>query len=197
MRGGSLLKSRVRGCAPRPAELLQGGRGPVNQHSAEAPEVPLGPKLQGENRPSAAGLPGCTLLFKVPTLTLTPYLWLSSPLPTLGRSWTSWSCGNCWCSWSPGEYLPLSPGPWEQEKLPCLSAWPFGSGGGSRDENGGRRPHLHDAVEVEGLQVARSSDQERSSEVGPLYLGQSFLEAVCVSCLWAFYARAGPQGPGL
>ena len=31
------------------------------------------------------------------------------PRPTLGRSWTSWSCRNCWCSRRPGEYLPLSP----------------------------------------------------------------------------------------
>lgn len=37
-----------------------------------------------------SGLPGCTLLSNAPTLT-------SNPLPTLGRSWPSWSRWNSWC----------------------------------------------------------------------------------------------------
>lgn len=41
------------------------------------------------------------LALRGPTLTPTP-------LPTIGRSWSSWSYRNSWCSGCPGEYCPLS-----------------------------------------------------------------------------------------
>lgn len=58
------------------------------------------------------------------------------------------------------------------------SAWRFGCGGARRDEKGREKAcPPHGVGKVEGLQVARSSDQERLSDLGPLSLGQGFPEA--------------------